>query len=129
MKKQSLFSRVRHALSVALRYWHSHAEGLHAIKKLYAGNFIDEKSGEIYKVLLGVNPHGRIFRISQVYYRGGVYSHETSWLATYRWHCNGHLIAVGENGKYLILNPAHQSVSLERYNDADEKKTELYQQI
>lgn len=129
MKKQNLISRVISALSAALRYWCSHAESLSAINKLYTGNFIDEKSGEIYKVILGINPHGSIYRVSQLYYRGGTYSHEKSWLATYGWHCNGHLIAIGESSKYLIINPDHQSVSLERYNEADEKIIELYQQI
>lgn len=127
MKKQNLFSRVSLALGAALRYWYSHAESLQAINKLYTGNFIDEKSGEIYKVLLGVNPHGSIYRVTQVYYRGGVYSHENSWLATYGWHCNGHLIGIGQSGQYLILNPAQKLVCLERYDDADKKIVELYQ--
>jgi hypothetical protein len=128
MKKESLFSRARLALGAALQYWYSHAESLQAINKLYTGNFRDEK-GETYKVLLGVNPHGSIYRVTQLYYRDGVYSHEKTWLATYGWHCNGHLIAIGQSGQYLILNPAQKSVYLERYDDADEKIVELYQQI
>jgi len=128
MKRKSLCSRLRTALGAALQYWGEHADSRVAMKKLYVRDYTDETAGHC-KVLLGVSPFGSMYRVTQVFYKGGVYSHEESWLASYGWHFNGHLTALGRGTCYLMFNPLQRSVCLEMYNDADERIMEHYTQI
>ncbi|SDF45008.1 hypothetical protein SAMN05216464_11854 [Mucilaginibacter pineti] len=128
MKRKSLYSRLRAALGAVLQYWGDHADSLAAMKKLYVREYADEKGGPC-KVILGISSYGSLFRITQVFYNGGVYSREENWLASYGWHFNGHLTALGRGTCYLMFNPLHRSVCLEIYNDADERILEHYTQI
>ena len=128
MKKENLIRSICSALRAALRYWCSHADSLQAMKKLYARHYRDEK-GENCMVLLGINPYGSIYRVSQLFYRGGVYSHEESWLATYGWHFNGHLTALGRSTCYVVFDPQQKTVCLETNDASDKGITELYTQV
>jgi len=128
MKKKNLLSCIRLSLSTALRYWYAHSASLKAIKKDYGIAWQDELTRDKNSIKLKICPYGSIYRVTRLYYINDVFTREESWLATYGWHSNGHLIAIGCT-RYLIFDPLQKSLYLEDWPDSGERTVEIYHQI
>jgi len=128
MKKKSLISRCRLGLATALRYWCGHAASLKAIKKDYGITWQDEQTRDKNSVKLTICPFGSIYRITRLYYINDVFNREESWLATYGWHSNGHLISLGRTC-YLIFDPLQKLLYLEDFPDEGERTVDIYKQV
>ncbi|HAL81264.1 MAG TPA: hypothetical protein DCO83_02705 [Mucilaginibacter sp.] len=128
MKKKSLISRCRLGLGVALRYWWGHAASLKATKRIYSKAWPGEKTGDQYSVTIKISPNGSLYRVTQSYYVNGTYRNENTWLASYGWHSNGHLISLGRTC-YLIFDPLQKLLYLEDFPDEGERTVDIYKQV
>jgi hypothetical protein len=127
MKKQNLISRIRLAAKTALQFWCAHAATRKAMKKIYSRVWDDEKLGEHFQTKIFIVRKGVIYRVTQLFYINGTVRDQQNWIATYGWHSNGHLMAIGSS-RYLIFNPTEKVLYLEEWVDGG-KTMDIYQQI
>ncbi|MFB9843964.1 hypothetical protein [Mucilaginibacter ginsenosidivorans] len=112
MKKQNHMSRVIAALKVLLTFGAQHAASLEASKKPYTRSWLDQPSGDRCSVKLAIHPMGHLFEVILTYFVNDQYKVTEKWPATYGWHSNGHLIAIGRTA-HIIFDPARKLVLVE----------------
>ncbi|MFD0795459.1 hypothetical protein ACFQZX_17690 [Mucilaginibacter litoreus] len=127
MEKQNLISRTWQLLRLVKGYLSRHAVSLKAMQAEYftVCNEYGPNAGLIIKI--SIAPLGHLYKVTQVFYKDGQYSHEQSWLATYGWQCNGHLIAIGSH-RLLIFDPPNQALYLEEWLDTPDEVVTFYKQ-
>jgi hypothetical protein len=118
MKTKSLITRIRLTVTTALRYGCRHAACRKAMKKVYTKTWEDERTGKHFSAKITITRQGTMYRVVQTFYAGDTCPHENSWVASYGWHSNGHLIAIGST-RYLIFDPLQRLLYLEEWIDDD----------
>lgn len=126
MKKlKHLIRRLRAAISILLRFGSQHRASLAALEKRYIREWQDTPSGNQCSVKLDIQPQGNLYLVTQQYYSNDQYKVTDSWMATYGWHSNGHLIGIGCH-RYLICDPLRQLLYLENWPDDGDRTVEIY---
>jgi hypothetical protein len=127
MKITYIISKLRPALSAVLQYWIAHSASRAAMKKTYRREWQEKGSASTSLAEISIFHHGALYEVNRAFYLDGRLQREESWLATYGWHSNGHLIALGRSG-YLIFDPFSKLLYLEEWV-GDDKQLEVYHQI
>lgn len=126
MKKlKHLVRRLRAAIHIFCRYGEQHQASLAALEKRYIREWQDTASGNRCSVKLDIQSQGSLYLVTQQYYSNDQYKVTESWIATYGWHSNGHLIGIGCH-RYLISDPIRQLLYLENWPDDGERTIEIY---
>lgn len=126
MKKlRHLIRRLRAAIYILLRFGEQHQASLAALEKRYTREWQDIPGGNRCSVKLDIQPQGSLYLVTQQYYSNDQYKVTQSWIATYGWHCNGHLIGIGCH-RYLICDPVRQLLCLENWPDDGDRTVEIY---
>lgn len=117
-------------LSIALKYCRQHIASMDAMGMLYRKQWPgDTIAGGYTSIIIRITPYGSLYRVSQQYYLWNELQREHSWVASYGWHSNGHLMEIG-GSRYCIFDPEQRQLLLESFdNDACEKKLEIYNAI
>src|SRR5258708_4489735 len=126
MKKlKHLISRLGAAISISLRFGEQHQASLSALEKRYSREWKDPQSGTRCSVRLDIQHQGCLYLVTQQCYTNDQYKVTQSWLATYGWHSNGHLIGIGCH-RYLICDPVRKLLYLESWPDDGDRTVEIY---
>lgn len=126
MKKlKHLIRRLRAAISILFRFGEQHQASLSALEKRYTREWKDPQSGARCSVKLDIQPQGCLYLVTRQFFSNDQYKVTDSWIATYGWHCNGHLIGIGCH-RYLICDPVRQLLYLENWPEDGERIVEIY---
>lgn len=125
MEKQSLFSRLRAAFKTLIAYGCQHAASLKAMEKTYTRCLSDGGSSDPCKVLLRIRACGQLYEVTRGYFVNDEFRVSEKWLATYGWHSNGHLIAIGRC-TYVIFDPVRHLVVVEHIPETGPDTVEIY---
>ena len=130
MKNMNLWNQFKLVLLVATKYCLQHAESMASMKLQYRKPWPgDTVANGHTSIILEITPYGRLYRVSLKYYLWNELQREESWIASYGWHSNGHLMEIG-GSRYCIFDPAQRMLHLESFDDdACEKKVEIYTAI
>jgi hypothetical protein len=122
---RELIRRFRAAIYILLRFGAQHRASLAALEKRYVREWKEPQNGTRCTVKLDIQPQGSLYLVTQQYYSNDQYQVTESWLATYGWHTNGHLIAIGRS-RYLICDPVRELLYLENWPDEGDRTVEIY---
>jgi hypothetical protein len=122
---RQLIRRFRAAIHILLRFGAQHQASLSALEKRYVREWKEPQNGTRCSVKLDIQQQGSLYLVTQQYYTNDQYKVTESWLATYGWHCNGHLIGIGRHC-YLICDPIRQLLLLENWPDDGDRTVEIY---
>lgn len=128
MKKQGFLKRLKLTLAVASKYAQQHLASILAMDAIYTRQWLDEHENKEYTKILKILPEGSIYRIVEKLCLDKLVIKEETWIATYGWHSNGHLIEIG-GFRYCIFDALRQTIYIESYDDADYKTVDVYHQI
>ncbi|HRO41747.1 MAG TPA: hypothetical protein PL009_02875 [Flavipsychrobacter sp.] len=78
--------------------------------------------------MLTIKPYGSFYQISRTEYISNMPENEETWLATYGWHSNGHLIEIGGD-RYCIFDAVSNSLYLETLTEEGKTTIELFIKI
>jgi len=127
---EKMMTMVRGLLSIAYRYCKQHEESIAAMGLLYRRPWPgDTVANGHTSIVIQITPYGSLYKVSQKYYLFNELQRENTWVATYGWHSNGHLMEIG-GYRYCIFDPKQRLLYLESFDDdACEKKVEIYTAI
>jgi hypothetical protein len=128
MKKQSLLDSLLSGLRVAIQYWSDQAATQQAMEQVYVRKWHGEEFQADYAVQILINPNGSIFKITHRHFVNGDLIREESYPATYGWHSNGHLIALGIV-RFLVFDPAQKLLYIEDCPERGNPTLETYEQL
>ncbi|MBW4888957.1 hypothetical protein KXQ82_04495 [Mucilaginibacter sp. HMF5004] len=128
MKKQQVLDSLWSALRAALQYWNDQAASQQAMEHVYVRKWHEDEPVADYAVQILINPHGSIFKVTHRHFVNGNLLREESYLATYGWHSNGHLIALGRE-RYLVFDPAQRQLYLEDWPESGERSLEIFEKL
>lgn len=128
MKKQNLLDSLVSGLRIALQYWCDQAASQQAMEHVYVRKWREEQVAADYAVQILINPHGSIFKVTHRHFVNGDLIREESYPATYGWHSNGHLIALGIT-RYLVFDPDQKLLYVEDWPENGDLSLEIYEQI
>lgn len=127
MKKQQVLDSLWGAFRAALQYWSDQAASQQAMEHVYVKKWHEDEPVADYAVQILINPHGSIFKVTHRHFVNGDLIREESYMATYGWHSNGHLIALGRE-RYLVFDPAQKQLYLEDWPEAGGRMLEIFEQ-
>jgi hypothetical protein len=128
MKKQNLLDNLLSGLRTAVQYWSDHAASHQAMEQVYIRKWREEEPIADYATQILINPYGSIYKVTHRYFANGDLIREETYLATYGWQCNGHLIALGSH-RWLVFNPEQRQLILEDWPDPGDLTTEIFEQL
>lgn len=124
MKKRSLWRKLITLLQVALRFAQQHSSSMDAMKFTYTTRHDESFGGE---TILQIIPVGSLYQVTLTSCVGDLVLERHTWLASYGWHSNGHLIEIGGN-RYCIFNPLQKTVLIEEHKSSGMAAISLYTQ-
>jgi hypothetical protein len=125
MEKQSLLRRLCAAINILLTYGVQHAASLAAMEKTYMRCVSDGGTNDPCKILLNIRRSGQLYEVTLGYFTHDQFKVSEKWLATYGWHSNGHLIAIGRC-TYVIFDPVRKLVIIERIPEQGPDTVEIF---
>jgi hypothetical protein len=128
MKKQNLLDNLLSGLKAAVQYWSDQATCQQALDQVYVRKWHEDDPAADYTVQILINPHGNIFKVTHRHFANGDLIREESYIATYGWHSNGHLIALGIT-RFLVFDPANKQLYLEDWPNGSEPVLEIFEQL
>ncbi len=128
MKKQNLLDNLLSGLKAAVQYWSDHAACHQAMDQVYVRKWREEEPAADYAVQILINPHGSIYKVTTRHFVNADLLREESYLATYGWHSNGHLIGLGME-RFLVFDPAQKQLYLEEWTKGVGPILETYEQL
>lgn len=75
--------------------------------------------------MLTIKPYGSLYQVTRTDYITNIPECEETWLATYGWHSNGHLIEIGGD-RFCIFDAAAKSMYLETLTEQGQTTIELF---
>lgn len=78
--------------------------------------------------MLSITSCGSFYKITRTDYISNTPENEETWLATYGWHSNGHLIEIGGD-RYCIFDTVSKSLYLEKLTEQGKTTIELFTKI
>jgi hypothetical protein len=128
MKKQNLLDCLLAGLRTAIQYWCEQSASWQAMEHVYVRKWREEEPAADYAVQILINPQGSLFKVTHRHFVNGDLLREESYPATYGWHSNGHLIALGIT-RYLVFDPANKLLYIEDWPETGDPTLETYEQI
>ncbi|WP_025144947.1 hypothetical protein [Pedobacter jeongneungensis] len=112
MKKPNLIERAVQVLKIVNLFFTGHLAALNSIKKetVYVSRGLEPSSGVR---TLKITKEGSLYRVTLSGYLHEDPFVEATWLATYGWHSNGHLIEIGGN-RYCIFDSLRKKIFVEQ---------------
>lgn len=125
MKLNKLICDLRLALKIILHFGRQHNATLSMMEGMYVRQPpCNEKIAGVDSTLT-IKPHGSFYQVTRTEYVSNTPESEETWLATYGWHSNGHLIEIGGD-RYCIFETASKSLYLETLTEQGKTTIELF---
>lgn len=126
MKLIELIRDLFRIASVIRRYGRQH----HATLAMVNGIYIRQPGRNDLVVtgtesILSIKPVGNFYQVTRTDYVSNTPEHEETWLATYGWHSNGHLIEIGSD-RYCIFDAGSKTMYLETLTEQGKTTIEVF---
>ena len=125
MKLKNLIYGLWTSCKIILRFCRQHHDTLSMIQGIYLKQPLHEKLVAGLDTVLTIKPYGSLFQITKRDIINDEPVQEQTWLATYAWHSNGHLIEIGGD-RYCIFDTVTKSLYLEELTDSGRTTLELF---
>lgn len=125
MKLKKLIRDLRCAIKVVVHFGREHHATISMMPGIYARQPLHNDMIAGIDTMLKITPCGSFYRITRTDYISNLPDNEETWLATYGWHSNGHLIEIGGD-RYCIFDTASKSLYLETLTEQGKTTIELF---
>lgn len=128
MKLNTIIHDLRLAVKTLLVFGRQHHATLSMLEGVYARRPLHDELIAGVETMLAIKPHGSLYQVTRTDYISNIPENEETWLATYGWHSNGHLIEIGGD-RYCIFDTVSNSLYLETLTDQGKTTIELFIKI
>lgn len=125
MKLKNLIYGLWTSCKIILRFCRQHHDTLSMAQGTYLKEPLHEKLIAGLDTVLTIKPYGSLFQVTKRDIINDQPVQVQTWLATYGWHSNGHLIEIGGN-RYCIFDTVTKSLYLEELTDSGRTTLELF---
>lgn len=125
MKLNKLIHDLRLAVKVLLNFGRQHHATLSMMQGMYVRQALHNELITGVDTMLTIKPYGSVYQVTRTDYITNIPECEETWLATYGWHSNGHLIEIGGD-RFCIFDAATKSMYLETLTEQGQTTIELF---
>ena len=125
MKLKKLIHDLRLAIKVILHFGRQHHATLSMMQGMYVRQALHNELIAGVDTMLTIKPCGSLYQITRTDYITNAPESEETWLATYGWHSNGHLIEIGGD-RFCIFDAVSKSMYLETLTEQGQTTIELF---
>jgi hypothetical protein len=125
MKSKNLIQDLLASVKVVLLFAGQHYATLSMLEGVYQRQPLHEKLLAGLDTTLTITLNGSLYQVTRTDYVNDEPALEQTWLATYGWHSNGHLIEIGGD-RYCILDAETKSLYLEELTESGRTTIELF---
>lgn len=128
MKLNKLIHDLRLAMKTLLVFGMQHHATLSMLEGVYARRPLNNELIAGVETMLTIKSCGSFYQVTRTDYISNIPENEETWLATYGWHSNGHLIEIGGD-RYCIFDAVSNSLYLETLTEYGKTTIELFIKI
>ena len=125
MKLNKLIHDLRLAVKVILHFGRQHHATLSMMQGMYVRQALHNDMIAGVDTMLTIKPYGSLYQITRTDYITNTPECEETWLATYGWHSNGHLIEIGGD-RFCIFDAVSKSMYLGTLTEQGQTTIELF---
>lgn len=125
MKLNTLIHDLRLAAKIILHFGRQHHATLSMMQGVYAREALNDERMAGVDTMLTIKASGSFYQVTRTVYVSNTPEAEETWLATYGWHSNGHLIEIGGD-RYCIFDTVSKSMYLETLTEQGKTTIELF---
>ena len=125
MKLKKLIRDLCCAIKVVLHFGREHHATISMMPGIYTRQPFHNDMIAGVDTMLTIEPCGSFYKVTRIDYISNIPNNERTWLATYGWHSNGHLIEIGGD-RYCIFDTVTKSLYLEELTDSGRTTLELF---
>lgn len=116
------------AIKVIVHFGREHYATISMIQGIYGKQPLHNDIVAGVDTILSITSCGSFYKITRTEYISNTPENEETWLATYGWHSNGHLIEIGGD-RYCIFDTVSKSLYLEKLTEQGKTTIELFTKI
>ena len=113
------------AIKVLLHFCREHHATISMMPGIYAKQPLHNNFIAGVDTMLKIKPCGSFYQVTRTDYISNIVDSEETWLATYGWYSNGHLIEIGGD-RYCIFDTVAKSLYLEELTETGKTTIELF---
>lgn len=113
------------AIKVLLHFCREHHATISMMPGIYAKQPLHNNFIAGVDTMLKIKPCGSFYQVTRTDYISNIVDSEETWLATYGWYSNGHLIEIGDD-RYCIFDTVAKSLYLEELTETGKTTIELF---
>lgn len=125
MKLNKLINDLCLAVKVILHFGRQHHATLSMMQGMYVRQALHNELIAGVDTMMRITPCGSFYKVTRTDYISNIPDNEETWLATYGWHSNGHLIEIGGD-RYCIFDTVSKSLYLENLTEQGKTTIELF---
>jgi hypothetical protein len=125
MKLKKLIRDLCYAIKVIVHFGKEHHATISMIPGIYGKQPVLNDRTAGVDTMLRITPSGSFYKVTRTDYISNIPDNEETWLATYGWHSNGHLIEIGGD-RYCIFDTVSKSMYLENLTEQGKTTIELF---
>ncbi|RKD15097.1 hypothetical protein BCY91_06120 [Pelobium manganitolerans] len=125
MKLKKLIRDLCCAIKVIVHFGREHHATISMMPGIYGKQPLHSDMIAGVDTMLSITPFGSLFKVTRTDYISNIPENEETWLATYGWHSNGHLIEIGGD-RYCIFDTGSKSLYLENLTEQGKTTIELF---
>lgn len=125
MKLKKLIRDLYCAIKVIVHFGREHHATISMMQGIYARQPLYNDMIAGVDTMLKITACGSLYQVTRTDYVGNTPDTEETWLATYGWHSNGHLIEIGGD-RYCIFDTASKLLYLEALTEQGKTTIELF---
>ena len=125
MKLNKLIYDLRIAVKMILHFGRQHHATLSMMEGIYVRQPPQNEKIAGVDTTLTIKPCGSFYQVTRTEYVSNTPESEETWLATYGWYSNGHLIEIGGD-RYCVFETVSKSLYLEALTEQGKTTIELF---
>jgi hypothetical protein len=125
MKLKKLIWDLCCAIKVIVHFGKEHHATISMMPGIYGKEPVPNDRIAGVDTVLRIIPCGSFYKVTRTDYISNTPDNEETWLATYGWHSNGHLIEIGGD-RYCIFDTVSKSMYLENLTEQGKTTIELF---
>lgn len=125
MKLKELIRDLCCAIKVIVHFGREHHATICMMQGIYGRQPLHNDMIAGVDTMLRITRFGSFYQVTRIDYISNIADSEETWLATYGWHSNGHLIEIGGD-RYCIFDTVSKSLYLEKLTEQGKTIIELF---
>ena len=125
MELKKLIQDLCSAIKVVVHFGREHHATISMMPGIYARKPLHNDMIAGVDTMLSITSCGSFYKITRTDYISNAPENEETWLATYGWHSNGHLVEIGGD-RYCIFDTVSKSLYLENLTEQGKTIIELF---